>query len=190
MKRFLCVIMAVVMFLPLFAQERMQFKGIPMEGTVKNFASKLVQKKFKVVEEDADATVLQGTFAGRIGAYVILYPISERNSNIGQITVLVEAGENWNTIKENYEDVVDLYTEKYGEPKGHLEEFEGDVISEIVSLREDKCIYTSYWEFEYGSIEVLLKSLPFPIIKNDFVVITYRDDESNKQIRKDMLEDI
>ena len=177
--------------MPLFAQERMQFKGIPMEGSVKNFADKLVTKKFTLVDKDETGlVVLQGSFAGMAGTYVIVLPVSESNSNIGSILALSEAGGNWNTITTHYHNIVELYTEKYGSPAFHIEKVDSSEGLEVYALANGDCEYVTIWEFDYGRIEVSLDNMDFPDSNENYVVIKYFDEESMKERRKEQLEDI
>lgn len=173
------------------SEGRLQFKGIPMEGSVKGFIKQLEVKKFEVLQEAEGYTMLEGTFAGRPNVLVIVCPISERNSDVGRVVAMIEAGDNWNDIKSSYASVVDLYKEKYGEPASHVEELEEDLLDGKLQLRRGMCDYHTVWDIDCGQIEVILQSVQLrSVLTEDYVAIMYSDSENEDQERKEMLEDI
>ena len=129
MKRLITVLLAVVISITSFSQDKRQhlvFKGIPIDGDYNVFAQKLVQKGFKIVESTQDGVVLKGTFMATANVMVSVHP-DPKTKKVSSVMAFLEAGDNWPTIENNYETVIEFYKEKYGEPNKHVEEFTIDV---------------------------------------------------------------
>ena len=192
MKQLLIAIIAVAITLPAFSQDKSQhlvFKGIPIDGDFNVFAQKLVQKGFKKTEVTQDGIVLKGNFMATPDVMVIVYP-DPKTKNVSSVIAMVEAGENWPSIENSYNNVVDLYTEKYGEPTEHIEEFSTDVHDDDYfrkqALNDGQCNYKSLWKVEGGNIAISLAYFKYKY----YVVCTYIDMQNVKALRQTMIDDI
>lgn len=96
------------------------------------------------VPKMGDDDILSGTFIGQ-DSYVFIYDTPITNT-VWKVGVLFKSTyDNWSTIKRVYDDLVDVYTKKYGAPILDQKEFkspwrEGDG-HELYALRSDRCVY-------------------------------------------------
>lgn len=64
MKRIVLSFVYIVCFMSLsMGQNHLRFKGVPMDGTIQQFAQKLTQKGLTIVEKGNDNIILSGMFA-------------------------------------------------------------------------------------------------------------------------------
>ena len=190
MKRAFLIAAIILSSVTLYAQQaHLQFKGIPIDGGYKAFAQKLVQKGFKQVESTDDGILLEGTFMAIPGVTVIVMP-DPTSKTVSVVSAMIEAGENWASIEKKYMDIVSTYTEKYGEPTTHVEEFSVDVHDmdswRMIGLEEGQCNYMSIWVLEGGHITVSV--LYFQ--DQSYISCTYADDQNYQALRQSIMDDI
>lgn len=171
------------------SDSHLKFKGIPIDGNYKEFAQKLVQKGFKMVESSQDGILLTGNFMATPSVMVLVYP-DPTSKNVSTVSAMIEAGDNWPTIESKYYDVVSIYKEKYGEPSQHVEEFTTEVHNDDYfkknALRYDQCDYKSLWEIDGGRIVLSLAYFQL----NYYVVCAYVDEQNVKALHQTIIDDI
>ena len=190
MKRVLITVLASVIAFIAFAQEaHLKFKGIPINGNYKAFAQQLIQKGFKQLEASQDAIVLSGNFMTIPDVMVLVYP-DPASKVVSSVSAFVEAGNKWATIENKYEDIVDTYKEKYGNPSQHIEEFTTEVHNDDFfrknALENGQCNYKSIWEIEGGRIVITLVYFQFKY----YVLCGYVDEQNEKALRQTIIDDI
>lgn len=191
MKKALLISLFALLAAVCFGQEaaHLKFKGIPLDGNYKAFAQKLVQKGFKQIDITEDAIVMKGSFMAKPDVKVVITP-DPATKTVSVVSAMIDAGDGWGNIENRYYRVVDIYTEKYGEPTEHAEEFNRDVYGDDY-LREDalqdgQCNYHSQWEIEGGRIVIYLMYFDF----HYYVVCSYADDVNVQALRQSILDDI
>lgn len=159
MKKVLFLTICFLMAISSFAQEsqHLEFKGVPLDGKLSDFISKLEKKSFVLKEYARDyVAVMKGNFAGD---YVTIYVLATPKSKIvWKVAVNYNDQESWSSLKSDYYDMKGLFTKKYGEPNKHYEFFskpyyEGDGY-ELQALRKEKCRYISFYDLPVGGVVV------------------------------------
>ena len=155
MKKLYLIIACLFITLCSYSQNaHLDFKGIPLDGRLSDFISKLEAEGFtfdKYVDEDA--AIMKGDFAGRnADIYILVTPSSK---TVYAVSVFYNEDESWSSLKSDYFQMKELYTKKYGEPESFeffsKPYYEGDGY-ELQALRKGKCNYESLWELPLGRI--------------------------------------
>lgn len=142
-----------------FAQtEHLTFKGIPIDGNIKNFTAQLKRKGFELLDfgNSNNTAALQGEFAGKDCTVLVL--ATHKDLTVCKILAFTSKYISWYSVKRSYLDYQELYTKKYGRPLRHFEFFsepyyEGDGF-ELQALKKEKCTYSSFWEMDNGFVSV------------------------------------
>ena len=110
MKKLLLTICSSLFCVLSYAQtEHLTFKGLPIDGSKQEFVKELQRQGYVYVDDD----ILSGTFIGR-DSYVFIYDTPITNT-VWQVGVLFKSTyDTWSLIKRIYDDLVDVYTKKYG----------------------------------------------------------------------------
>ena len=169
MKKIISALAITLLLQFTFAQStHMTFKGIEIDGTRSEFSAKLVQDGFNILSQNEDAVILIGKFAGEDVTVAVL---STQDGTVWKVGVFFEETDSWMKLKYDYENFKKALTNKYG--KGRSYEFfkepyyEGDGY-EMAALKMEKCVYSTFYDTENGSISLELS-------KFKHVTITYED---------------
>ena len=173
----------------LMAQEHLSFKGIPIEGSIKEFCKKLEAKGFTSMGSEKNVEVFIGDFTGREATIGVA--ATDDGENVFSVIVFFDSCGEWNTLVNTYEYYKDLYTRKYGKPSKLKENNPSPLdanISLMAALHDGRVVWASAWEVTGGDIELSIeKSNGF---YEGMVMIRYRDAQNvEAKIQKD-LEDI
>nr|DAI83728.1 MAG TPA: hypothetical protein [Caudoviricetes sp.] len=183
MKKVLFLTICFLMAISSFAQEsqHLEFKGVPLDGKLSDFVSKLEKKSFVLKEYARDyVAVMKGNFAGD---YVTIYVFATPKSKIvWKVAVNYNEKESWSSLKSDYTDMKELFTKKYGKPTEHYEFFskpyyEGDGY-ELQALRKEKCHYISFYKLPLGSVAVEISQF-------GHIQIGYEDGVNNNLKKKE-----
>lgn len=156
MKKLLLTVFVLVMSITAFAQnssEHLLFKGIPIDGPLNQFVSKLQSDGYTLECKDADNAVLSGTFAGRDNCY--LYVVV-KNKLVAAVMVMFPKGSNWNALEIEYSIFKNALTDKYGEPIKVVEQFQGYIptldSTKYQKLIKGECEYSTHYMTDKGMI--------------------------------------
>ena len=146
-----------------FAQTgHLSFKGIPIDGHITSFVSKMEASGFekKAINDNGNCAIMTGIFAGKSCSIVVL--ATQKTCTVSKVIAITSEYVSWTSLKFDYESFKDLYVTKYGNPLKKYEFFgdpyyEGDGY-ELQALRKDKCFYASFFETENGNIAIMLSS--------------------------------
>ena len=154
MKKLLLTICSSLFCVLSYAQtEHLTFKGLPIDGSKQEFVKELQSQGYVYVDDDK----LSGTFIGR-DSYVFIYGTPITNT-VWRVVALFESPyDNWSSIKRAYDELVDIYTEKYGAPILDQKEFkspwrEGDG-HELFALRSDRCVYGTMFAYTKDGVDI------------------------------------
>lgn len=155
MKKILFLLIGFIIALPSFAQEsqHLEFKGIPLDGKLSDFVSKLSKEGFTFKEYARDyVAVMEGNFAGNNATIYILS--TQKSKIVWKVAVNYDKKESWSSLKSDYYNMKELFTKKYGDTNKHYEFFskpyyEGDGY-ELQALRKEKCHYISFYDLPLG----------------------------------------
>ena len=168
-----------------FAQDHLTFKGIPIDGKLTEFVSKLQEHGLVLTytNDEGYASILKGTFAGFEDC--LIYVLSSKKSHIvWKVSVKFPEQTSWYALKSRYNDYKTSLTQKYGAPNDDFHFFtkpyyEGDGY-EFQALRNDKCSYTAFFDVTGGLIVIEIESKEY---NSGRVAISY-EDEINTQLKK------
>ena len=152
-----CALTLFILTVAILAKaQHLEFKGLPMCGSVSSFAQKLEVQGYKIVYNKGFNYALSGQFTGKDVNVLLLGSV--KTGEIWKVAVMFDKSITWSDILNDYSSYVDLYTKKYGFPSDHFEFFEepyrkGDGF-ELQALRNGKCNYVSFFKTDKGTIVV------------------------------------
>ena len=193
MKTFLSNFFCLFIFATSFAQvnsdsiEHMKFKGVPLDGTLNDYVTKMKQNGFTLVATENKMAMLQGDFAG-YKSCVIGVSTLEQKDLVNKITVVFPECDTWSPLSSNYFNLKELLTEKYGGPSEVVEKFDtsykpSDDNDRMYNVGMDRCKYYTTYETEKGSIKLAIS-------KDDFVRLSYFDKINGKILREKAKSDL
>ena len=188
MRKIIFTLTLFLVTMNLMAQEHLSFKGIPIEGSIKEFCKKLESKGFTSIGSKDNVNLFIGDFTGRESTVGVA--ATDDGENVFSVLVFFEASGEWNVLVNTYDHYKDLYTRKYGKPAMSKEKnpaHSDSNISLMYELWQGKVVWASAWEVTGGDIELSIEKSG---INEGVVMIRYRDAQNvEAKIQKD-LEDI
>ncbi len=141
-------------------EEHLSFKGVPINGTLKQYTAAMVKAGFKNEGTSKDGIViLSGDFAGYKGCMVGVSTLSNCDV-VNRIAVLFPEKDTWATLVYDYEHIKSMLITKYGNPDMNMEEFTtytGDNNGlKMHALNDDQVVWFTAWTTELGDIELSL----------------------------------
>jgi len=155
------------------------FSGVEISGPSSVFVSKLKEKGYKFSRNMELTTILKGTIDFQeVELFVYETPKSKQ---VFKMSIYFGEQDSWKSIKSQYQRLLDMLTEKYGQPDANYDGFkspyyEGDGY-EMSAITLDKCNYSAYW-LNKGNL-----SLSIEITKFKEVRIAY-ENVTNMQLYK------
>ncbi len=173
------------------SSKHLTFKGVPIDGTLDQYVSKMKQNGFKHSSTEDGVAMLQGDFAGYKGCYVGVSTLKQKDL-VHKIGVLFPEKDTWLTLSGNYLDLKQMLTEKYGKPSEEVEKFDRqseprDDNSKMYEVKFDRCKYYSIWQTEKGEIQL---SIDHNSVTSCFVKLVYFDKINSATIKKQALDDL
>lgn len=195
MKKAFSSLFFVVIAITGFAQvtqdtsRHLAFKGVPIDGTLDEYVSKMKQKGFTYIKTQDDIAMLNGDFASYKNCIVGVATIKGKDL-VSKITVIFPVQESWSLLSSNYFNLKELLTEKYGQPSESVEKFSTyepkDDGSKMTQVHLDACKYITTYETEKGSIQLLIKG----DLSSAYVVLSYFDKINSDIIRANAKDDL
>lgn len=147
----------------------LEFKGIPIDGNLQEFVSKMKLEGFYSKMYNNEGVIMQGDFVGE-NSHVFIYSTTEEKV-VWKVSVYFDSWDNWLSLENQYYKIKDMYTKKYGKPKKHYESFSNErvPIDKMRAVNSDICDYASYYFFQNGVIVVSIS--PFGCVK-----VSYEDE--------------
>ena len=138
----------------------MEFKGIPINGTLSSFVQKMKSKGYKSIYSQDNAVIMVGEFIGKKANIGIL--ASTKSKIVWKVAVNLDEEISWSSLKSEYFKIKESYIKKYGRPLRSFEKFydpyyEGDGY-ELQALKMEKCTYITYFDTPTGMISVGMDS--------------------------------
>lgn len=144
-----------------FAQEHIDFKGIPLEGDLDSYVSKMKEAGYNFIKiVDGDIALMEGKFTGKDAQIYI--SATPKTKTVCRVFVFLEKHTSWTSLKNEYFKYKDLYKQKYGEDSESFEFFkdpyyEGDGY-ELQAVGLDKCNYATFYNTDKGTIAIEIAS--------------------------------
>ena len=166
----------------------LKFKGVPIDGTLKEFTTRMKRKGFKSVGSDDGLEILQGDFAA-FKECVIYVSTLDNKDLVSRISVAFPKEETWEYLYGDYKHLKELLTEKYGQPSSVTEKFQERYIDDdndrMYAVKMDKCKYETRFKTENGEIVLWIEH---ESVVSCFVMLTYKD-KVNGSIIKNVAKD-
>jgi len=150
------------------------------------------QNGFKHISTKDGVATLQGDFAGYKDCIIGISTLTQKDL-VHKIGVLFPDKETWSTLYDNYFNLKEMLTEKYGEPSNVVEKFDNrssesqDDNTKMYEVKFDRCKYYSIWETEKGKIQL---SIGHHSVTSCFVKLAYFDKINNATIKKQALDEL
>ena len=171
------------------AQDHLKFKGIPLNGTHKEFSEKLIAKGFT---KDVSNNTYTGTFAGYPNCTAEIYATT-KNLVYG-VALALPPQLNWTALEETYFDFKKNLTTKYGEPTKSTEKFESSTpkknSEKFEQTKKGNCQYVSHFETPNGEIILYIKHTSSLFLTQCYVILQYCDKTNYELFEKESLEDL
>lgn len=170
------------------AQEHLTFKGIPIEGSITQFAQKLTQKGLTVVSSEDGYVVLNGLFSTFRDCTIVV--AGDNNQKVARVAAILPVRNSWKTLESDYLALKSLLTQKYGEPVSQEERFGRGYISseadKLYAVQTDQCRYECTFETDLGKIELSINSVDLSCC----VMLLYLDKAGQQSVIDQALEDL
>ena len=197
MKAVLTSLFCFILTMASFAQnytdttKHMTFKGVPIDGTLNEYVSKMKQSGFTLIETEDGVAMLKGDFAAYKDCIIGVATLKGKDL-VSRTTVIFPNRETWATLASNYFNLKELLTEKYGEPSEVVEEFDtysepDDDNSKMHAVEMNNCKYYTTFELENGSIQLSIGNDGF---SSSFVMLSYYDKINTEKVRQKAIDDL
>ena len=167
------------------------FKGVPIDGTLDDYVSKMKQNGFTHVQTQDGTAILNGDFAGYKDCTVGVSTLKQKDL-VYVIVVMFSEKNTWSTLSGNYFDLKQMLNEKYGTPSEVVEQFDGysqprDDENRMYKVKFDNCKYSSTWQTDKGGIVL---SIGHNRINSCFVNLSYFDKINGSKIKAKAKDDL
>ena len=176
-----------------FAQtsEHLSFKGVPIDGTLNVYVSKMEKGGFTLIGTEDGVAMLKGDFAAYKDCIIGVATLKQKDL-VSKITVIFSESGTWSSLSANYFNIKELLTEKYAEPTVIVEKFDNysepkDDNSKMHEVRMNRCKYYTTFELENGSIQLSIENDGF---STTFVMLSYFDKINSEIIRQKAIDDL
>lgn len=197
MKAVLASLFCFVLTMTCYAQnntdttEHLTFKGVPIDGTLNEYVTKMKKGGFTLIGTEDGVTMLKGDFAAYKDCIIIVASLKGKDL-VSKIAVMFPKSETWETLASNYFNLKELLTEKYGEPFNVVEKFDtrpepNDDNSKMHEVRMNRCKYYTTFELENGSIQLSIENDGF---RSGLVMLKYFDRINSEKVRQKAIDDL
>ena len=158
------------------SSEHLVFKGVPIDGTLKEYVAKMVQNGFTNLGTKDETALLNGDFAGYKNCNLSVSTLKQKDL-VYKIAVTFPKKDTWSTLSGNYLDLKEMLSEKYGNPTDVVEKFDTysqplDDNDRMHRVQFDNCKYSSLWKTDKGEIKL---SIQHDNALRCFIQLTYTD---------------
>jgi len=173
------------------SSDHLIFKGVPINGTLNEYVSKMKQNGFSQIKTEDGVALLRGDFAAYKNCTVGVATLKQKDL-VSKITVLFPESDTWSSLSGNYFSLKDMLTQKYGKPSECVEKFDtyskpsddGDRMHEV---KMDRCKYYTTYETDKGSIQL---SIEHESVVSCYVVLSYYDKINSDIIKEKAIDDL
>lgn len=191
MKRLLLTLACLIIIGCGMAQEEhLSFKGVPINGTLKQYSDAMVKKGFHFEGTQDGMSILSGDFAGYKNCIVGVSTLKNCDV-VSRIAVLFPEKETWTSLVYDYENLKAMLIEKYGMYDYNREEFltyTGDNNGlKMHALNDDQVAWYSTFSTELGDIELMIVGGSYG---KGMVRISYHDKANTETVRQSAIDDL
>lgn len=191
MKTFIITALFVVLSSVTFSQEseHLTFKGVPIDGSLSTFVSKMKSAGFSYLGEMDGFAIMYGDFAGYHGCAIGVNTL--KSLNVSFINVIFPVCNDWATLEDCYDTLKEMLTQKYGNPVV-VEQFQGRIQPEtnnekLHELYMNRCTWSSLYITPKGNIELSLQKSEYG---SSFVLLEYYDKINTDSVRSMAIDDL
>jgi hypothetical protein len=171
--------------------EHLCFKGVPINGTLNEYISKMEKSGFALVGTEDGVAILEGEFAAYKGCTIAAVTLEQKDL-VSNISVIFPGGDTWSSFSSDYFNLKELLTEKYGKPSEVVEKFDSyteprDDNNRMYQVTMDRCKYHSTFELANGSIQLSIEKGDF---SGGFVLLSYFDKVNSDIVRQKAIDDL
>ena len=164
--------------------DHLVFKGVPIDGTLKEYVAKMVQDGFTNLGTQDGTTLLNGEFAAYKNCTLGVSTLKQKDL-VYKIAVTFPKKDTWSTLSGNYFELKEMLTEKYGNPTEVVEKFDSnsqphDDNDKMHKVEFDNCKYYSVWNTDKGEIKL---SIQHESVWRCYIQLTYTDKINSTIIR-------
>lgn len=172
MKKLVLAILICFVCFSINAQSHLTFKGLPILGDANEFALKLKDKGYTIVDSSDNFNFLTGTFAGHENVTIAVVGTPKTNTVYKVCVIFEKETDSFSKLETQYKSLLNSYIDKYGKPEKSYDFFmspyyKGDGY-ELQAVKKDKCRYISFFSVENGHLII-------EIAKTQNVMVTYED---------------
>lgn len=177
-----------------FAQNQssahLTFKGVPIDGTLNEYVSKMKQSGFTHISTEDGVAMLKGDFAAYKNCIVGVATLKQKDL-VSKISVIFPESDTWSLLSSNYFSLKELLTEKYGKPSECMEKFQNkfgldDDNSKMHEVKMNRCKYSTTYETEKGSIQLSIENSEM----TSYVMLAYYDKINGGIIKVNAIDDL
>ena len=167
------------------------FKGVPIDGTLAEYVSKMKQNGFTQIGIEDGVAMLKGDFAAYKNCIVGVATLKQKDL-VSRITVIFPKCDTWSSLSSNYFSLKEMLTEKYGKPSECVEKFQTyseprDDGSKMYEVEFDRCKYYTTYETKKGRIHL---SIEHDGVMSCFVMLSYYDKINSDIIKSKAIDDL
>jgi hypothetical protein len=171
------------------ASKHLSFKGVPIDGTLDDYVSKMKNTGFDQIKKEDRSALLKGDFASYKNCTVAVTTLKQKDL-VSNIAVRFPDCDTWSSLTSNYFNLKDLLTEKYGKFSDCVEKFQthvkDDDLSKMLQVKLDACKYYTVYETDKGTIRLSIEEEG----GRCFVKLAYSDKVNNETIKKKAIDDL
>lgn len=169
----------------------LEFKGIPINGSLKKFVTNMKTAGFKTVGSISNGTAtLKGDFAGYKDCRLYVQTIDGADI-VSTIVVQFPECDRWEHLYGDYKSLKEMLTQKYGKPYSVREEFQGYVSrtndDKMWQVGEGECKYNSEFRTEKGKIILWIEQVGY---RSGSVCLQYSDKINSRVVKQKAIDDL
>lgn len=171
----------------------LKFKGVPIDGSLAQFLSRMQSKGFEVTSERQDEIHrLEGDFAGFKQCEVYVSTLDNQDL-VSRITVCFPIQDQWKNLYGDYKTLKEMLVEKYGRPVSCVERFTdylgntGEETYLMHSVSNGGCKYVTRFSTDEGDITLSIEQREGLYC---FAQLVYQDKENSQAVRKSAIDDL
>lgn len=170
----------------------LEFKGIPINGSLKKFVTNMKTAGFKTVGVISNGTAtLKGDFAGYKDCRLYVQTIDGADI-VSTIVVQFPECDRWEHLYGDYKDLKEMLTQKYGKPYSVREKFQGYIGIEtddakMLQVGKGDCKYESEFRTEKGKIILWIEPMEYD---SGCVCLQYSDKINSGVVKQKAIDDL
>ena len=178
-------------------QEHLKFKGVPINGSLQEYVTKMKTAGFTLTKTEKDFATLQGDFAGFKNCKITVATIKPMDL-VNTINVAFPSRDEWSELESDYRQLKTMLQHKYGAPSGCVEKFDMDIdgmdvdgmglmnVAKIMFLMHNQCTWYTAFHTRDGDIRLSIEYKD-----NDcFVQLDYYDRLNSKAVMQQAIDDL